>query len=79
MSLLNWKTTAMVKPADGQECVVFNPCDGFRIAEWDGKYQCFYQSAPFEPLSEHLAIFWLELTPYQQMLQFRADMAYNCI
>lgn len=57
--LLHFKKTSMVAPKDGQECLVFNPCDGYRIAEWYEPGNCFLEYD--ETLSSDLAVLWMEL------------------
>lgn len=57
--VFHFKYTATVAPKDGQECLVFNPCDGYRVAEWYEPGNCFLQHD--ETLSQHLAVLWMEL------------------
>ncbi len=59
--LLFWKLTALEKPEDGQSCLVYNSCDGFRIADWDESDDCFYEQPCDEPISSQLAVFWMGL------------------
>lgn len=55
----NFKRTELVEPCDGQECLVFNACDGYRIAEWYAPGNCFMVRE--QTLSPELALLWMEL------------------
>lgn len=57
--ILRFKRTDKVRPVDGQTCLVFNPCDGYRIAEWYEPGDCFLVRE--ETLSSTLATMWMEL------------------
>lgn len=56
---LIFRRTELVEPADGQECLVFNSCDGYRIAEWYAPGNCFMVRD--ESLNPQLAALWVEL------------------
>lgn len=62
-----WKPTAIMHPKDGEDCLVYNPCDGYRIAEWDADDACFYEHACRIPVSPALAEFWIELPSHESM------------
>lgn len=57
--VLHFKSTCKISPRDGQECLVFNPCDGYRVAEWYEPGNCFLEHD--QTLSPDLAILWMEL------------------
>lgn len=73
--VFHWKITALIKPSDGQECLVYNPCDGYRIAEWDEDDVCFYEQTPYQPISDHLAVFWMELPDTRAMCEMEQRIA----
>lgn len=54
-----FKRTDLVTPDDGQECLIFNECDGFRIAEWYAAGECFM--CHDVEVSAPLAALWMEL------------------
>lgn len=62
-----WKVTSLAPPKDGQECVIYNTCDGYRIATWDHSEGCFYEFAKREQIGPHLAQVWTELPPSPAM------------
>lgn len=68
--IFNWKITALVKPEIlGEDYLVYNSCDGFRIAEWNeimGEYG-FYEFGEVTPLSMDIAFFWCELPSLKEM------------
>ncbi len=74
---LHWKLTALVKPNDGQECVIYNPCDGYRVAEWVGDDQAFWTHA--EPVSDQLAVFWMELPDTKAMCEMEQHLASHLV
>lgn len=55
----HFKRTDLIAPPDGQLCLVFNDCDGYRVAEWYEPGNCFLQFD--ETLSDHLATYWMEI------------------
>lgn len=61
-ALLHFKKTSAVTPKDGQVCLVFNPCDGYRIAEWYAPGNCF--EVFHETLDTGLAVLWMELPDF---------------
>lgn len=69
----HWKLAALVNPADGQECRVYNPCDGYRVAEWDANNHAFHEHSGF--IGDHLAVFWMELPSALDMCQMEQSMA----
>lgn len=66
---LNWKLTALVKPKDYQECLVYGPCEGFMVATWKDlpMSRGFYLFAQYEPLDPEQAVFWMELPGTEEM------------
>lgn len=73
----HWKLTALVKPADGQECLVYNPCDGYRVAEWDADDHAFHEHAGV--VGDHLAVFWMELPSALEMCQMEQRIACQAV
>ncbi|HBO1825504.1 TPA: hypothetical protein L4G09_005641 [Pseudomonas aeruginosa] len=76
---LHWKLTVLVKPMDGQDCLVYNPCDGYRIAEWDETEACFYEQASGRSISDQLAAFWMELPTTQAMCEMEQRFACQAV
>lgn len=74
MSTFIWKVTALIKPTiEDEYYLVFNPCDGFRVAEWiDGG---FYQFGDIVPLSTDLAFFWCELPTIKEMAKMHQKIS----
>lgn len=74
---LHLKLTALVKPQDYQECLVYSPCEGFMVATWkelEGA-EGFYLFAQYEPLDCRQAVFWVELPDARAMAALEQRMA----
>lgn len=69
----HWKLSALVKPNDGQDCLVYNPCDGYRVAEWSATDGVFLEHE--EPIPEAMAVFWMELPDVRTMCEMEQRIA----
>lgn len=61
-----FKRTDLATPDDGQECLIFNECDGFRVAEWCASRECFM--CRDVEVSAPLAALWMELPAMEEDL-----------
>lgn len=57
------------KPDDYQECLVYNPCEGFMIATWKrlSGAPAFYVFASYEPLDMEQVVAWMPLPAPEDM------------
>jgi len=76
---LHWKLTALAKPKDEQVCLIFNPCDGYRVAEYCAEDECFYQDVPFEAISNYLAVYWMELPNQAELSRLSRSAAFQVV
>lgn len=67
-----FKLTALHAPNEHQECLVYNPCEGFMIATWRsfGDTSGFYLFATYEPLEPEQAPLWLALPSMEERIAF---------
>ena len=68
-AVFNLKLTALVKPGDYQECLVYSPCEGFMVATWKtlGGEPGFYLFATYEPMHPDQTLLWVELPSVDEM------------
>lgn len=66
---LSFSLTERDKPSDYEECLVWNPCEGFQIATWKnlGDRSGFYLFASYEPLIPQQAVLWTGIPSHQSM------------
>ncbi len=58
---MNLKLFSLVRPTkDGEDHLIYNPCDGWRVVEWDDADQVFRMFMG-DPLDANYAVFWTEL------------------
>ncbi|KGS15038.1 hypothetical protein WBQ28_05710 [Pseudomonas syringae pv. syringae] len=76
-AVFNLKLTALVKPADYQECLVYSPCEGFMIATWKtlGGESGFYLFATYEPMHADQTLLWVELPTVDEMTRLCLSIA----
>lgn len=58
---MNLKLFSLVRPTkDGEDHLIYNPCDGWRVVEWDDADQVFRMFMG-DSLDANYAVFWTEL------------------
>lgn len=76
---MNLKLFSLVRPTrDGENHLVYNSCEGWRVAEWDDADQVFRMFMG-DPLDANYVVFWTELPSAYSMCAMEQAIACQAV
>jgi len=76
---ISFKLFALVRPTkDGESCLVYNSCEGWRVVEWDDDDQVFRMFCGGHLDANHV-VFWTELPDTHAMCAMEQRIACQAV